>query len=423
MSSRSSEMDEVFQSINPNHIYVHHDKVLMNGDSAVVCKAQFLNLPCAAKYIHPKLVETSSWQLKKFKEGCQILQKCRHPNIIIFLAIHSNNRLKQPILLMELMDQSLKQLIDQRKISFPLHQQLNICIDVAQGLEYLHANSIIHSNLIASNILVKGGRAEIGGLMSLQLIKPDGELLLCPGAPESMPRRSFVHTDYTEKLDCFSFGVLGIHIATQEQPKPHSHVRNLTEVERYENSLNKVNQEHPLHPLIIKCLNEVDNQRPSATNLCLELATMTRSTTYHSSQESEHATELASLTEEFKCKQSEMKATNEALQRQLKSKEVELDAASRAEDSLKNSLAMMTATNQDLTEKLQAATKKLDESKKQKAEAKDEKDRMCKEMWKERDKSKIMNDKIKELQKQRDDYKDKLEESDKSLARMLSQTP
>jgi serine/threonine protein kinase len=133
---------------------VHHDKVLMNGDSAVVCKAQFLNLPCAAKYIHPKLVESSWWQAENFKKGCKILQDCRHPNIVTFLGIYSDLMLKQPILFMELMDKSLK-FLDEMKV-VPLHLQVDICIDVAQGLEYLHAKNIIHGNLTATNVLVKG---------------------------------------------------------------------------------------------------------------------------------------------------------------------------------------------------------------------------------------------------------------------------
>ena len=54
-----------------------------------------------------------------------------------------------------------------------------------KGLEYLHAQNIIHGNVIAANVLVKGGRAKIGGLMTLQINTPDSKLSLCPGAPES----------------------------------------------------------------------------------------------------------------------------------------------------------------------------------------------------------------------------------------------
>ena len=426
-------MDESLPHVDPSRIHIHHDKVLMNGDSTVVCKAQFLNLPCAAKYLHHKLVETSSWQMENFKKGCKILQDCRHPNIVAFLGIHSDNRLTQPILLMELMDQSLKEFLDHKKFDVPLYLQLDICTDVAQGLEYLHAQDIIHGNLTATNVLVKRGRAKICGLMTLQPINtPDGERSLCPGAPESMPRRSFSCADYDEAIDCFSFGVLGIHIATRELPKPHSHVRELTEVERYKASLQKVEEEkHPLYPLIIKCFNDKDSFRPSATKLCQDLDNMIKSSAYRNSQSAEHiSTELVGLQIEYfqdrlsekteenkvlKCKQSEHVSTIQALRK----KQTDMEASM---ESMRNSLSMMTLTNKDLAEKAEAATNELEESKKQRSEAAHEKDRMCKDLWNERSRGQIMRGKIEELKKQRDDYKDKLEESDKGFARMLSET-
>ena len=433
LSSESSLLSEMDESIDPSRIHIHHNKVLMNGDSAVVCKAQFLNLPCAAKYLHHKLVETSSWQLENFKKGCKILQDCRHPNIVAFLGIHSDNRLRQPIMLMELMDQSLKEFLDHKKFDIPLYLQLDICTDVARGLEYLHAREIIHGNLTATNVLVKRGRAKICGAMSLQPINtPDGELSLCPGAPESMPRHCFSCADYDEAIDCFSFGVLGIYIATRELPKPHSHVHELTEVERYKASLQKVEEKkHPLYPLIMKCLNDVDSLRPSATKLCQDLDNMIKSSAYRNSQSAEHiSTELVGLQIEYfqdrlsekseenkvlKCKQAEYVSTIEALRK----KQTDMEASM---ESVRNSLSMMTLTNKDLAEKAEAATNELEEIKKQGSEAAHEKDRMCKDLWNERARGQIMRDKIEGLKKQRDDYKDKFEESDKGFARILSET-
>ena len=167
----------------------------------------------------------------------------------------------------------------------PLHLQVDICIDVAQGLEYLHAKNIIHGNLTATNVLVKGGRAKIGGsVMTLQLNRSDEQHSLCPGTPGVLPRRSFSCADYDEAIDCFSFGVLGIHIATNEPPTLRMRESESIEMKRYEESLEKLKgKEHPLCSLIIKCLNDVDSQRPSATKLCQELASMIKTSDYRSS--------------------------------------------------------------------------------------------------------------------------------------------
>ena len=393
-------MDE---SIDPSRIHVFHDKVLMNGDSTVVCKAQFLNLPCAAKYLHHKLVEISSWQMENFKKGCKILQDCRHPNIVAVLGIHTDNRLRQPILLMELMDQSLKEFVDHRKLDLPLYLQIDICSDVAQGLEYLHAQDIIHGNLTATNVLVKGGRAKICGLMTLQINTPDGELSLCPGAPESMPRRSFSCADYNEAIDCFSFGVLGIHIASQELPQPNTQVHESSEVERYAKDLQKVeDRNHPLYPLIIKCLNDKDSLRPSATKLCQELASTIKSSIYRNSQAAEHiSTELVGLQIEYtRDRLHEKTEENEALHEELKCKQTELDAAHNMHQKKQRELEAANKSQEDtiafLNEKVKAALNELEETQNER-------------------------EKTTQYKKERDEYKHKFEQSEKYYTRRLSQ--
>ena len=421
----SSEIDGgAFPSIDPSRIHIYHNKVLMNGDSTVICKAHFLTLPCAAKYVHQKLAKSSPWQLENFKKGCQILKACRHPNIVTYLGIHSDNRLGRPILLMELMDQSLRQLMDHSKVDLPLYLQLDLCSDVAHGLEYLHAKDIIHGNLTATNVLVKEGRAKICGAMSLQLRTTNGELSLCPGAPGSMPRRSFSHSDYDEAIDCFSFGVLGIHIATRELPKPRTQLHDeCSEVERYEESLDKVPKGHLLLPLILKCLNDEGYQRPSAAKLCEELLDMIKTSAYRNSQAAEHiSTELVSLQIEYmQDRLHEKTAENTALQKELKCRQAELNTANRETESLKNRVALRNADLEAETRELEEkATRELDEIKKQKEEAVSEKDRMCKDLWTEKDKTESVHNKLKELEKERDGYKTKLEDSDRAYAEYLS---
>ena len=330
--STAEESLSLYPSFDPSRMQVHvfHDKVLMNGDSAVVCKAQFLHLPCAAKYIHPKLAEGGySWQLDCFENGCRILENCRHPNIITYLGVHRHDSLGVPVLLMELMDHNLKEFLERAEASLPLHVQLNICHDIAQGLEYLHAKDIIHGNLTATNVLVRDGTAKISGVMSLQENTPDGELSLCPGAPESLPLRSFSFSDYDEVIDCFSFGVLALHIATRETPKPRPlalQSSQSSEIERYERSLNEIKSTHPLNAIIIKCLNDEAKKRPSAAKLCRDLSDMKTSPEYRSSLEAERVTttlmglQIEHLQKEI-CEQNDEK---EALKNTLTTAQTEL---------------------------------------------------------------------------------------------------
>ena len=481
--SMAEEYLSLYPSFDPirMQVQVFHDRVLMNGDSAVVCKAQFLHLPCAAKYIHPKLAESgNSWQLANFEKGCKILENCHHPNLVTNLSVYRHDSLGVPILLMELMDCSLKEFLEQAGAALPLHTQLNICYDVAQGLEYLHTKDIIHGNLTATNVLLHDGRAKICGVMSLQQNTPDGELSLCPGAPESLPRRSFSFSDYDEVIDCFSFGVLAIHIVTRETPKPHPlalQSSQSSEIERYERSLKKIKSTHPLHPIIIECLNDEPKKRPSAAKLCRDLSDMRVSSEYRVSQEADRLTasimalqikhlqkeigelsatqgELQQQEEEFR-KQSllqqqqaerelrEAQVDKEQMERlfheqkskltiKLQEKEEELQQQSekfqeqsRLREQVESDLQKANVDNREKEALIAMLNYNIDDLRKKIAAASTNVDKYKREVSEEREKRSSelekIHTKIQELEAARDDYKEKHEEADRTCARLLSQ--
>ena len=409
ITSEPSIVEERFPSLRDLHVF--SDQIINTGDTAVVCKAQFFHLPCAAKYIHCSLSDSTLGHLDSFKKGCEILQSCCHPNILTVLSTYSDNRLGH-VMLMELMDKSLSKFLKDQKVHLPLHVQLNICSDVANGLEYLHAKKIIHGNLTATNVLLKDDRAKICGAMSLQHNTPDCELSLCPGAAGSLPRRSFSIPDYTDDIDSFSFGVLAMHVAILETPQPYALSEEGSEMKRFERSLEKVASKHPLHPLITKCLNDIGNLRPTAAELCMEFSEMQQSPWYRSSQSNEPIPirQLA-----LQNKQAEIERLwlykKQAKQRQF--------TAQRNEEGLKNRIEILALQNSDLHEKVEEATKQLKGAKKGRNEVVTEKDRMCKQLWKEREKTEIRDSKIKELEKDKATYKTQLEAADGRVAELL----
>ena len=452
-----------YQFLDPRHVQIFHDKVLVNGDNAVVCKAEFFHLPCVAKYVHPKLTESSSWQLETFQKGCKILESCRHPNVVTVLGMFHDENLPVPVLLMELMEQSLKEFLDRAKISVPLHTQLDICYDIVQGLEYIHSKDYIHGDLTATNVLLQGNRAKICGLMSLQHNSIDAELSLCPGAPECLPRRSFSVSDYDEAIDCFSFGVLAIHIATRQIPKPPAQAvqaNNITEVERYSSSLRTMRlvPKHPLHSIIIQCLNDEANRRPSAAKLCVLISEMKTSTGYRNNFESEHlSTELVSLQikhmqkaacerdkenetlrahlqEEIQQKETNFQEHIQNLQGRAEGAEKELhevrDSKNRLEEEMSNRIEIIACRNSDLEEKIKAAETETKKSKRDSesmehsyhAKLKDvtaEKNSVCKNLMKDRETLGTMENKIRELEAEKAHVKRQLEESDTNYAKLI----
>ena len=423
----------------------------MNGDNAVVCKAEFLHLPCAAKYVHQKLRESSTWQMTKFLRGCKILEKCRHPNIIPFLGMYYDDTQVAPILLMELMDQSLKDFLDRARLPVPRYLQFDFCNDIAQGMDYLHAKKIIHGDLTATNVLVQGGRAKICGVISLQHNVPGAELEQCPGTSECLPLQVLTSSDYDEKIDCFSFGVLTIHIATRQTPRPRPLAlqsnKTISETERYKSSLEMVNDTHPLRQIIIECLSNEPDKRPSAAKLCSQLSEMKSSSDHRNSLKTDQiCSEVLSLKIKQMRKEIDKETSkSEELRKELEEKETESQQQreeviqhqqaqgklQKAIEDKQNTIAMLTLSNEDLDKKAEAASEKLaktrkeveeykrqlEDTRKYRTELKDVKE----SLQKEREKTETMESKIKELKSAKDDYKEKFEESDRNFARLLSQ--
>ena len=241
-------------------------------------------MPCAAKYVHPELSQENVWR-DKFRMGCDFLRSCHHPNIVMFLGLELHHPLA-PVLLTELMDESLEQFLSRSEAPVPLHMQIDICTDVAHGLVYIHARGYIYGDLVASNVLLKGGRAKIGGFMALIDKSADVQLSLPPGTPPCMPMRSF-SSSYDESIDCFSYGILTMHITIRKAPSsPYttSEFSSITEMKRFESCLDQVDSCHPLKPVIHSCLNE-DADRPSAAALATQLTAMKDTAEYRTSHQ------------------------------------------------------------------------------------------------------------------------------------------
>jgi DNA anti-recombination protein RmuC len=95
---------------------------------------------------------------------------------------------------------------------------------------------------------------------------------------------------YTEKIDCFSFGVIAIQIMTRLFPQPGDRqkdtgilARKITERERRQNHISKIDSSHPLLAIALNCLKDKDVERPSALEICKFLATLKKNSDYSES--------------------------------------------------------------------------------------------------------------------------------------------
>ena len=162
----------------------------------------------------------------KFLQECQFLSTIKHPNIVQYLETARDPQSQRPVLVMELMDETLTKFLDQLTRPLPYHSQLNICHDVALALAYLHSNDIVHRDLSSNNVLLigEGSRAKVTdfGMSKLMDINPRMTLLTqVPGTPAYMPPEALITPPhYSSKLDCFSHSVLTIQVVTRNFPDP-----------------------------------------------------------------------------------------------------------------------------------------------------------------------------------------------------------
>ena len=135
---------------------------------------------------------------------------------------------------------------------------------------------------------------------------------MCPGTDVYMPPEAVQEEPvYTEKIDCFAFGVIIVQILTRKFPKPGNRRKEveinhpgfpsgvvevrISEVERRQNHISTIDPNHTLLPIAFDCLKDKDVERPSAQQLCERVAFLKEGPQY---SESVRAFEAISVAEQ-----------------------------------------------------------------------------------------------------------------------------
>ena len=267
------------------------------GSYGAVYRAKIGQLPCAAKVLHPTLFQIgdpSSDRIRMlFEQECQVLRRIRHPHVIQYIKSFHDPDSHLPVLLMELMDESLTHYLECRREAVPHHIQLNISHDVALALEFLHGIGVIHRDLSSNNVLlIAGKRAKVTDFGMAKLWEGHTRMTpatFCPGTMVYMPPEALkVHPVYSEKLDCFSAGVVFLQILTQQFPNPGDRVvqvddrmeMRVPELERREAHISLVRPDHPLLLIALDCMHEKESMRPSAQEICIRIDAL-KGTSWH----------------------------------------------------------------------------------------------------------------------------------------------
>ena len=321
------------------------------GSYGSVFHARLDQLVCAAKALHPALLHgdrfdpASTHIVDRFHSECELLSRLRHPNIVQYLGTATDPVTQQPVLFMELLDCSLTHFLEEETKPLPYRLQINFAHDIAVAISFLHHNGIIHRDLSGNNVLLLAGvRAKVTdfGMSTLfDNATRRSALTQCPGNFSYMPPEALKNPPvYNERLDVFSMGVLFIQIMTRLFPNPSDRYRHcdrfpgertvmiaVSEIERREEHISKINRTHPLLQLALQCLKNESHQRPTTQEICHSIEELKASPAYQENeqqtrqrirleQQNSH-TELRELNDDLLQQLEEKEAVNEGQQQEI----------------------------------------------------------------------------------------------------------
>ena len=266
------------------------------GSYGAVYEVRVNGVPCIAKRLHDILVgrdenesvgdEQMRGAVKPFNQECVLLSRLRHPNIVQFMGVHTGDNEADVSLIMEYMHMDLKHCINTYP-DIPLPYKTSILRDVTYGLAYLHSSNIIHRDLNTGNILLtqslQAKIADVGvsKFFDRTLARTRTK---CPGALNFMPPEALTKSPkYGDKLDVFSFGHLTLCLLHQELPDLNDSgitaedaELNQRQVGKRREAIEKMGSRHPLHSIVVQCLSDIPEQRPTSRELVTRMERICR---------------------------------------------------------------------------------------------------------------------------------------------------
>ena len=188
--------------ISRDHIQLT-GKFLGRGGWGSVVQGKYCGCSVAVKQIHELIL--SPYNRELFEREMDIASKCRHPCLLQFIG--ATNDEGNPLFVTELMETSLRTLLEQRALSEA--EMSFISLDVARALNYLHQKQpspIIHRDISSANVLLwrqgehwRGKVSDYGTAKFMQQTMTVAPGAMIYSAPEALTKNQ------TVKVSCNFF--------------------------------------------------------------------------------------------------------------------------------------------------------------------------------------------------------------------------
>ena len=178
------------------------NKCLGRGGWASVYEGVYCGCTVAVKQIHDLIL--SPHNILLFEREMNIASKCRHPHLLQFIG--ATNDEGNPLFVTELMEKSLRALLEQRQLA---EVEIRvISLDVARAINYLHQKKpepIIHRDISSANVLLwrqgdqwRGKVSDYGTANFMQQTMTVASGAMIYSAPEALTSNQTVKVSFSE---------------------------------------------------------------------------------------------------------------------------------------------------------------------------------------------------------------------------------
>ncbi|XP_034217668.1 LEAF RUST 10 DISEASE-RESISTANCE LOCUS RECEPTOR-LIKE PROTEIN KINASE-like 1.2 isoform X1 [Prunus dulcis] len=204
-----------------------------------------------------RLYENNCKRVEQFMNEIEILARLRHQNLVLLYGCTSRHSRELLLVYEYIPNGTLAEHLHGERAkpgALPWLTRMNIAIETASALSYLHASDIIHRDVKTTNILLDNNFCVKVADFGLSRLFPT-DVTHISTAPQGTP--GYVDPEYnqcyqlTSKSDVYSFGVVMIELISSLPAVDitrHRHEINLSNM-----AINKI-QNHALHELVDTCL-------------------------------------------------------------------------------------------------------------------------------------------------------------------------
>ena len=185
------------------------EKCLGRGGWGSVNEGTYCGCTVAVKQIHDLIL--SPHNIRLFEREMNIASKCRHPHLLQFIG--ATNDEGNPLFVTELMEKSLRALLEQRQLA-EIEIRV-ISLDVARAINYLHQKKpepIIHRDVSSANVLLwrqgdqwRGKVSDYGTANFMQQTMTVAPGAMIYSAPEALTSNQTVKVSLSEYSRLFTY--------------------------------------------------------------------------------------------------------------------------------------------------------------------------------------------------------------------------